>query len=167
MPRRTDPYRDGSAWHSVVDRAGAGTQRRSLTCSPSCSFRLATRDVDEQPHPERLRSQTSAWRFDVVVSVTTPSVELRSRLHGGSWGKRQRTPNLAHDCCRQTEDVLCHVSLAFLRAANGSDAPCFHGSLVQVFDWFGGEPEMQPQRPRPRAPRSSRSSCSWTIRSYD
>jgi hypothetical protein len=61
-------------------------------------------------------------------------MELRSWLHRGNWGQRQRTPYLAHDRCCPTEDVLCHVALAFLRAASGSDSPCFRGSLVQALD---------------------------------
>jgi hypothetical protein len=121
----------------------------------------------KSPPSGRLRSQTLVERFDAVVSITSPSIELRSRLHGESWGRRQRTPNLAHERCRQTEDVLCHVLLAFLRAATGSGPPGFRGRLVQVPDRPGLEPEVAAQRPRTRAPRSSRSSCSWTIRSYD
>jgi hypothetical protein len=68
---------------------------------------------------ERMRPQTSVRQLDAVVPVTPPSIELRAWLHSGNWGRRQRTPNLAQDRCRQTENVLCHVSLAFLGTANG------------------------------------------------
>ena len=64
-----------------------------------------------------LWSQTSVGQFDAAVSVASPSVELRSWLHDGSWGRRQRIPKLADDGFRQTEDVLYHVSLTFLREA--------------------------------------------------
>ena len=139
----------------------------SLTRSSSCSFRPAARGVDEQPHPEGPRPQTSVGRFDAVVSVTSPSVELWSWLRSGNWGWRQRMPNLTHDRFCQSENVLCHVTLAFFCETNGSRLPCALGNLVQVLDWSGGQPEVETQRPRARAPKSSRSSCSCTIRSYD
>lgn len=44
-----------------------------------------------------LCSQTSVRRFDAVVTVASPSVELRSWFRGGSWGRRQRTRNPADD----------------------------------------------------------------------
>lgn len=88
----------------------------------------------KSPAPGRLRSQVSLKRFDAVLSVPSPSIELRSRLHSRNRGGRQRAPKLAHERCRQTDDILCHVLLSFLRAASGSGSPCFRGSLVQVLD---------------------------------
>ena len=94
-----------------------------------------------------MRLQTSVGQLDAVVSIPSPSVELRSWLHSGNWGRRQRTPNLAHDRFHQIEDVLCHVSLTFLRAAYGSGSPCLRSGLVQVLDRSGGEPKTQTSAP--------------------
>ncbi len=139
----------------------------SLTRSSSCSFRPAARGVDEQPHPEGPRPQTSVVRFDAVVSITSPSVELWSWLRSGNWVWRQRTPNLTHDRFCQSENVLCHVTFAFLCETNGSRFAVRPRQFGAGSDWLGGQSEVETQRPRARAPKSSRSSCSCTIRSYD
>jgi len=99
-------------------KQGHGLRRRAVIVTDwfrLLGFRPAARDVHELSPSGWLCSQTSAGRFDAVITVASPSVELRSWLHGGSRGRRQRTPEPAYDQFHHTEDILGHVILAFLQ----------------------------------------------------
>jgi hypothetical protein len=60
---------------------------------------------------------TSVRLLDVAVSIPAPSIELRALRLWGRRSMRPCGPSSMRHCFCQTEDVLGHVSLAFLSAA--------------------------------------------------